>query len=267
VSAGEPQDGFPVVLTFHGDLAIFLKRHERGRKVRRVLREKTAIKDAIEACGVPHPEVDLILCDGVAVQFTHQLTRHAVLDVHPVGSRPEGDLAVRLQRRRIRRFVADGHLGKLVRNLRLLGIDVAYSPIVDDAELIRIGCSEDRAVLTRDRRLLMHSAVRDGYFPRSQMPDEQTIEVLRRFELGGLTEPYTRCLRCNGLLCVVEKSSIDKQLEPLTREYYEVFRRCTTCGNVYWSGSHFSKLEARVARLLAALSARPIDDDRAKNWA
>jgi uncharacterized protein with PIN domain len=254
VSANRAQDGFPVVLTFHGDLAMFLKRHERLPTVRRVLREKTSIKDAVEACGVPHPEVDLIVCDGVAVEFTHQLMQDAVIEVHPVGSSMHR--AARLQRRGVTRFVADGHLGKLVRNLRLLGIDVAYSPIIDDAELIRIGCSEDRAVLTRDRRLLMHSAVKDGYFPRSQLPDEQTLEVLERFEVSGAIEPYTRCLRCNGLLDAVEKSSVEEQLEPLTRQHYEVFRSCTSCGNVYWPGSHFSKLEPRATRLRAAVTVR-----------
>ena len=29
--------------------------------MRRRLAEKTAVKDVIEACGVPHPEVDLIV--------------------------------------------------------------------------------------------------------------------------------------------------------------------------------------------------------------
>jgi Mut7-C ubiquitin len=30
------------------------------RTVERVLKERTSVKDVIEACGVPHPEVDLI---------------------------------------------------------------------------------------------------------------------------------------------------------------------------------------------------------------
>ncbi|MFN2507539.1 MAG: Mut7-C RNAse domain-containing protein [Chthoniobacterales bacterium] len=39
--------------------------------------------------------------------------------------------------------------------------------------------------------------------------------------------------------------------EPLTRRHYELFRRCPKCRQVYWSGSHFPKLQARVARLLS----------------
>jgi hypothetical protein len=95
----------------------------------------------------------------------------------------------------------------------------------------------------------MRAVVRDGYFPRSQAPEEQTLEVVRRFDLAQAIDPYSRCLRCNGVLTAVEKSAVHQQLESLTREHYEVFRRCESCGNVYWSGSHFSKLEALVARL------------------
>lgn len=52
----------PVELRFRGDLAGFLRRPMRGAAtVRRSLRGRTAVKDVIEACGVPNPEVDLIL--------------------------------------------------------------------------------------------------------------------------------------------------------------------------------------------------------------
>ena len=147
---------------------------------------------------------------------------------------------------RIEKFVADGHLGKLVRDLRLLGIDVAYDPAAEDRQLVETAGTENRALLTRDRRLLMHSAVLHGYYLRSQNPLEQTIEVLQRFSISKVLEPFSRCLRCNALLQAAEKSEIVEQLEPLTKLYYEKFRRCPDCGQVYWSGSHFAKLQKRV---------------------
>ena len=111
--------------------------------------------------------------------------------------------------------------------------------------------NEDRALLTRDRPLLMHAAVRDGYYPRSQKAEEQTREVLRRFELEQSIAPFTRCLSCNGRLVAIPKSDVINQLEPLTKIYYQNFRRCARCGQVYWGGSHFEKLQARIERLLA----------------
>ena len=83
---------------------------------------------------------------------------------------------------------------------------------------------ENRALLTRDRRLLMHAIVKTGYYPRSQNADEQTIEVTRRFNLLDSIAPFTRCIRCNGLLRNVSKAEIIERLEPLTNIYYEQFR-------------------------------------------
>ncbi len=108
---------------------------------------------------------------------------------------------------------------------------------------------EEQALLTRDRRLLMHAVVRDGYYVRSQDPDEQALEVVRRFQLREAIAPFARCLNCNCLLAPAVKNEIESQLEPLTKIYYDEFRRCPGCGKIYWAGSHFSKLQARIAAL------------------
>jgi len=236
---------FTADLTFHGDLPFFLR--SKTPSIKRQLGERTSVKDVIESCGVPHTEVDLILRDGKRADFGAILTQDVVIDVYPPNELrstlfPED----RLQVLRIEKFVADGHLGKLVRDLRLLGIDVAYDPAAEDRQLVETAGTENRALLTRDRRLLMHSAVLHGYYLRSQNPLEQTIEVLQRFSISKVLEPFSRCLRCNALLQAAEKSEIVEQLEPLTKIYYEKFRRCPDCGQVYWSGSHFAKLQKRV---------------------
>ena len=250
---------FTVALRFHGDLPFFLKRAEARGEVARKLREKTSVKDAIESCGVPHTEVDLIVCDGTATGFTHHLVAEATMDVYPVGCSPEMFANRRLQRRDVTAFVVDGHLGKLARDLRLLGLDTVYRNDADDAALVRTAVAEQRALLSRDRRLLMHAVVRDGYCPRSDYVEDQIAEVLQRFELGDAIRPYTRCLRCNGRLRQAEKSAVLEQLEPLTKIYYEEFRRCSSCGHVYWSGSHFAKLEARLERIGGRAAAKPLE--------
>lgn len=251
VSAPFVIEPFQLRLHFHGDLPFFLRSNRGEKTVIRQLREKTSVKDAIEACGVPHPEIDLVLVDDQPVEFGHQLQSEATIDVYPVPAPPSLFPGTRLQRGEQKRFVADGHLGKLTRDLRLLGVDVAYSPLASDAELVTRAVAEERALLTRDRSLLMHAAVRDGYYPRSQQAEEQTREVITRFALRSALAPFTRCLHCNGLLAPVPKTEIVEQLEPLTRIYYEKFRRCQQCDRIYWSGSHFGKLQGRVERLLA----------------
>jgi uncharacterized protein len=245
---------FKVRLKLHGDLDFFLRSGARGRSIERRLSEKTSVKDTIESVGVPHPEVDLILVNGQSVDFDYVLANDADVELYAAaGSRPQFKYKP-LQVATCSRFVVDGHLGKLARDLRLLGFDVAYEPTAEDRQLLRVMEREHRALLTRDRRLLMHAIVRTGYCPRSQNADEQTIEVIRRFNLVGSIAPFTRCLRCNTLLRKVSKAEIIERLEPLTKIYYERFQHCTGCGQIYWAGSHFSKLQKRLEQIRASCS-------------
>jgi len=208
----------------------------------------------IESCGVPHPEVDLILVNGQPVDFYHILRTNVDIDVYPVGFLPTLFTHKRLQTSHFVEFVADGHLGRLTRNLRLFGLDVAYLNAAEDRQLLEAMQRENRALLTRDRRLLMHAVVQNGYYPRSQDATEQTIEVIRRFDLLRSIAPFTRCLRCNASLEKVGKAEIIEKLQPLTKIYYEDFRRCSGCGQIYWPGSHFSKLQKRIAELRVQFS-------------
>lgn len=244
---------FAVRVAFHDDLPFFLK--SKKPEIERRLTERTSVKDVIEACGVPHTEVDLILVDGAPSGFEKVLAQDAVVDVYGTDpNRLTPFTENRLQVRETRKFVADGHLGKLVRDLRLLGVDVAHDRDADDRQLIETATRQDRTLLTRDRRLLMHGAVRHGYYLRSQDPLEQTIEMLRRFNLASILAPFTRCLRCNAALQPAEKEAVIDQLEPLTKIYYEEFRCCPGCGQIYWSGSHFEKLEKRIEMIQSRLA-------------
>jgi len=248
VSNVEP---FTVQLTFHGSLDFFLQ-NGAGPVIGRCLKEKTSIKDLIESCGIPHPEVDLILLDERPVDFHYVVEKDAQADVYPVSWKRDTFFAEeRLQVKKVEKLVADVHLGKLVRNLRLLGLDTIHNQTLSDQQLIELAQRDERALLTRDRRLLMHRVVRHGYYLQSQDPFKQTIEVLQRFELSSGLAPFTRCIRCNDLLEPVAKAEIIDRLEPLTKIYYNHFRRCISCRQIYWPGSHFKKLQARITHLTA----------------
>jgi uncharacterized protein len=239
---------FVVRVGFDEDLAFFLR--SKGPVLERRLSERTSVKDVIESCGVPHPEVDLILVDGRPVDFGFVLENSAMVAAYSIaGSRLTFFPEHHLQVNEMEKFVADGHLGKLTRDLRLLGFDVAYDPSANDRQLLTIATTENRALLTRDRRLLMHAVLRTGYYMRSQNSLQQTLEVVRRFQLAGKLAPFSRCLRCNERLENVTKTEILDRLEPLTKIYYEQFHRCAGCGQIYWPGSHFEKLETRIAKL------------------
>ena len=101
---------FKVRLRFHGDLNVFLRSKAGDAVIERRLAEKTSIKDVIESCGVPHPEVDLILVDDQPVGFDHTVANDAKVEVFPVENRDTDRTEKRLQTIGITRFVADGHL-------------------------------------------------------------------------------------------------------------------------------------------------------------
>ena len=243
---------FRVRLTFLDDLSFFLKGGSQSNLVRD-LKERTSVKDLIEACGVPHTEVDRVLVNGKPINFSYVLDENAGVEVHSVNVTQHNPSGEQLQSRSIKKFVVDGHLGKLARNLRLLGFDVFYANTAEDRQLLEVMQREARALITRDRRLLMHSVVEHGYCPRSGNGEEQTIEVLRRFDLEKAIKPFTRCLDCNARLETVEKNKVIDRLEPLTKVYYENFRRCLGCGKIFWGGSHFDKLRGRVESMRAKL--------------
>ena len=97
----------------------------------------------------------------------------------------------------------------------------------------------------------MHAIVKTGYCPRSQNADEQAVEVIRRFDLlrslAHLPVAFAATHRCE----MVSKAEVIERLEPLTKIYYEQFRCCTGCGQIYWAGSHFSKLQKRLEKIRA----------------
>lgn len=207
------------------------------------------MKDLIEGLGVPHTQVDLVLVNGQSVGFTHRVSDGDRVSVYPVFEAFDitGVSAVRPQPLRVVRFAVDVHLGKLASYLRLAGFDTLYQNDWDDRELAETAVREHRIVLTRDRGLLMRSAITHGHLVRETRPRAQLKEVLDRFDLWGSLRPFTRCPLCNGLTRQVDKSEIKDALPPRTATHYDQFWRCESCGHLYWRGSHFRALSALLS--------------------
>src|SRR6185369_8725788 len=119
---------------FYEELNDFLAPELRKRAFAYAFNGTPAVKDAIEAIGVPHTEVDLVLVDGESVDFARRLNGGERVAVYPVFERLDITAVTRLRARPLRqtRFVLDVHLGKLARNLRLLGFDTIYRNDYED---------------------------------------------------------------------------------------------------------------------------------------
>ena len=61
------------VFRFYEELNDFLPAPLRKKDLRRPFDGSPTIKDVVEAIGVPHTEIDLILVDGVSVGSEHRL--------------------------------------------------------------------------------------------------------------------------------------------------------------------------------------------------
>jgi uncharacterized protein len=246
-----------VDVRLYAELNDFVAPEWRGRVMRRPFRPHQTVKDVIEAAGVPHTEVDLALVNGEPVGFSHRPVSGDRIAVYPVFETLDIGPVNRLRPQPLRdvRFVVDVHLGRLARLLRLLGLDVRWSNDLDDQTLAAIGQAEHRVVLTRDRGLLKRRRVTHGLYVHAERPIEQAAEVVHRLDLANRLAPFTRCLRCGGELAPVDKAEIVDRLEPLTRQHFDAFRRCRSCGQIYWRGSHHARLAQVVERIRAAADA------------
>ncbi|MDV3125300.1 Mut7-C ubiquitin/RNAse domain-containing protein [Mycobacterium sp. 21AC1] len=239
----------------YAELNDFLGPESRGRTVRRPCQSHQTVKDVLEAMGIPHTEIDLILVNGEPVGFEHRPAIDDRIAVYPMFEALDVAPMARLRPVPLRdpRFVVDVNLGRLARLFRVLGFDVWWSSDADDTTLAAISLDEQRILLTRDRGLLKRRAITHGLFVHSQQAEAQALEVLRRLDLRRRIAPFTRCVRCNGRLSTVTKDEVLHRLEPLTRRHYDEFSRCTGCGQIYWPGSHFARLNRRIDRLLDQL--------------
>ena len=239
---------------FYAELNDFLAPEDRARQLERRFDVPRSVKDFIESFGVPHTEVDLVLVNGEPVDFSRLVRDGDLVSVYPVFE--SFDIAnvsrVRAEPLRELRFVLDVHLGRLAAYLRMGGFDTEYRNNAGDAELAECVVRDRRVLLTRDRYLLMRSRVDRGYWVRSNVPKQQFVEVLKRFDLPGSLRPFTRCMRCNGELAPVAAEEVVEVVPAGVRGRCD-FRRCTRCGRIYWAGTHHARMERMLEWAKSAL--------------
>lgn len=236
-----PHPYIQAFFTFVGELNDFLPHNRKNTTFSLEFEPHQTIKHLIESLGVPHTEFGCLLVNGGEQESFIKLHDGDQVTVYPADFLLQGEAC----------FILDNHLGQLATYLRMLGFDSLYRNDYQDDELAELAIQEERVLLTRDRRLLMRKAIRHGYCIHSSEPLQQAAEVLKRFKLSNQVHPFQRCLRCNTSLQVVAKEDIIERLEPLTKLYYDDFRICPSCSQVYWKGSHYGHMLEMITGLVS----------------
>ena len=238
-------------LRFYEELNDFLPRDRRQRDIRLEFRPPAPVRHLIETLGVPHTEVELVLRNGESVSLEAPVNDGDRLAVYPLFETLDVSSLLRIRDRPLRdpRFLADAHLGRLAGYLRMLGFDCRVAGPGDDRALAESAAREQRILLTRDRALLMRRRVSHGCYVRERQPRRQLEALVRRLDLCGLIRPFSRCIRCNGVLRPVALAQVrDRVPEGVARRCRD-FLQCDRCGRVYWKGTHYRRMQEMIHAL------------------
>lgn len=150
------------------------------------------------------------------------------------------------------KFLADNMLGRLSRWLRILGYDTFLASdhgFEDDAEIAETASREGRILLTRDRQLAQRSG---GILLRSDDLLGQLKELYAALHIRLDMGDNPRCPLCNCSLRIMDQEEAEeaaRQNKYISRYYVEIgseFWVCTCCERVYWQGSHWEDIEAKL---------------------
>jgi uncharacterized protein with PIN domain len=237
---------------FYEELNDFLPEDKRKKDLSVSFHQQSTVRDVLVSQGVPHTAVDLILVDGESANLSFILEGGERVSVYPVFEsfdiRPIRNLGSTPLRRL--RFVADTHLGGLAKYLRLFGFDTLYYKDKSPGDLIQISVRQSRVLLTRSKGLLSHKSVTRGILVKDADPRAQLKATFRHLDLYGEARPFSRCLRCNGIIESVSKKGVAQSLPPRVHSGHQVFFLCSSCDRIYWQGAHFKRMGRFVEEVL-----------------
>jgi uncharacterized protein with PIN domain len=241
------------VLRLYAELNDDLPPERRQRDLEIRLEPDWDVRALLRELWIPSGAVELALVNGSSRPLNHRLAEGDRISLYPTFESFDLSQTAQLRDRPLRRvaFVADAHLGRLARYLRLLGFDTLFENDPGDRELARISIEEHRILLTRDRALLQRRGLTHALWVPALRPRDQLAFVLARLDLFRLLRPFTRCTVCNGALVAVDKAAVTGEVPPRVQALFDAFWRCTECGRIYWQGSHYERLHRLVEQIAA----------------
>lgn len=137
--------------------------------------------------------------------------------------------------------------GKLAVYLRMCGYDTAYAldrGLEADDQILALVREEGRTLLTRDRQL---AARADGVLLTDRSVEGQLRELRDAGLSLALDDEPAYCGTCNGPLATVGPEEPTPEYAPDPRDT-DVWR-CRDCGQYFWKGSHWDRVERTLRDL------------------
>ncbi|MFA5007902.1 MAG: Mut7-C RNAse domain-containing protein [Candidatus Omnitrophota bacterium] len=147
------------------------------------------------------------------------------------------------------KFIVTKELGKLARWLRLLGFDAVYFENKSKGSLIIEALRDDRIIVTRTKEKIGDLQKKTIIVTYDDVK-EQLKEVIEKTKLKIEEEKmFSRCTACNGLLSAAQKEEVKSLVPERIYNQQAVFKKCVSCGKIYWQGSHLAKVKKVMAEI------------------
>jgi len=159
------------------------------------------------------------------------------------------------------KFLVDVMLGKLAKELRMLGYDTAYYRGQDAHELIQLARQQERVILTRDKELTRNTEKDRIIQIKEDKPSLQLKELLDQ-DIIALNEDslFSRCLLCNSPLDEMTREEVEGKVPEFIFYQENEFYVCPRCHRIYWPGSHLERMQKRLKALISIQGVKDSSD-------
>jgi uncharacterized protein with PIN domain len=141
-------------------------------------------------------------------------------------------------------------IGKLAKDLRMLGYDTVYYRGENAYPLIKFAREEGRVILTRNTKLTPRRPEDHIVRITEDKPSRQLRELIQRKIISLYEEPFfSRCLLCNILLDEIPREEVEGKVPDFIFYQKKEFSRCRQCSRIYWQGSHQDHMKKKIEGL------------------
>jgi uncharacterized protein with PIN domain len=148
------------------------------------------------------------------------------------------------------KFIVDRTLGKLAKELRMLGFDTIYFRSDDTHQLFHLAREEGRTILTRNTKLLPKRPEDRVITITEDKPSLQIKELIQEGHISVEKDNlFSRCLLCNAILDDITREKAEGKVPDFIFHQQKAFYQCPQCGRIYWPGTHHKNMETKLKEL------------------